>query len=165
MHSELLNVCSTCTASLPCGFVFSLLRENELYLPTVYPCLCIGSWGLLKYVTLEICKRQHKPVNRFLVKGSTTLSWIFLCSCWHLMSQVAADHKLLPSRSTHLSQPWNNGHYINPYIWDFYMIIEGVVCVTACLITVPFERPSHWGMDVVSSQLSAFEEENLSNAL
>lgn len=166
MQSNLHNVCSTCTASLSCGFVFSLLRENELYLPTVCPCLCTGSWGLLKWITLGICKTQHKLANRFLAKESNTLSWIFPSSCWHLMSHMAADLPQAPVFQEYSPiLTWTNGHYINPCICDFYIIIEEAVCLTMCLITVPFKRLSHWRMDVVSLPLSAFEEENTNNAL
>lgn len=163
MHSDLPNICSTCISSLSWDFVFSLLMENELYLPTVYACLCFGSWGLLKWITLEIFKRQYMLANKFLESRSRT-PWMG----FFLLDDDILHHtwqltycKLLPSRSNHLSQPWNDGHYVNPYIWDFYVITEEAVCITVHFITIPFERLSHWGMVLVSPWFSVSKEENI----
>lgn len=163
MHSDLPNICSTYTPLLSWSSVFSLLMENELYLPTVYACLCTGSWGLLKWVTPGICKREYTLANKLLKskKESNTSNRIFPSRS---LSHMAADYAkpqivILPSSSNHRPQPWDDGHYVNPCIWDFYVITEEAVCITVHLITVPFKRLSHWGgMVVVSTWFSAFKE-------
>lgn len=166
MHSDLLKICSTYTPLLSWGSVFSLLMENELYSPTVYACLCTGSWGLLKWVTPGICKRHYALANKLLEskKESNTSNRIFSSRSLSHMAADCAKPQLviLPSSSNHRPQPWDDGHCVNPCIWDFYVITEETVCITVHLITVPFKRLSHWGgMFVVSTWFSAFKEKNL----
>lgn len=154
VHTDLLNICSTYTSSLSWCSVFSLLMKNELYLPTVYVCLYSGSWGLLKWVALGICKRQYALANKFL--GSNTLNMIFPSRS---SSHMAADSlQAGASSSNHPSQPCNNGHYVNLCIWDFYVRAEEAVCITLHLTTVLFERlRDSYGLYIIL----CFKEENV----
>lgn len=142
-----------------------LQKMNNIYLQStpfyaLFPEVCWNElhWGFVKgRINYWI---DSWPRSQTLWVGFFSLAADISHHTWQL-----THHKILPSRNTHVSQPWNNGHCINPYNWDFCMIIKEAVYFTVCLITVPFERPSHWGMDTVSSRFSAFEEENTSNAL